>query len=159
VDRIIGALESGTDSAASDADDDDQDELDDGRTDSPQQVASAEQGPLVAASDSEVPDNNHEESEYEADVPSQPAIEPASAGTASHGTVSQGHSRRFEFKEGNSSKFWEIAVSGDEHTVRFGRIGSNGQSQTKSFPTAAAASKDAARLIAEKTRKGYRETS
>lgn len=65
--------------------------------------------------------------------------------------------RRFEFVAGASNKFWEIAVSGREHTIRFGRIGTNGQSQTKEFPTEAAAAKDAERLIAEKTRKGYCE--
>src|SRR5205085_1169357 len=65
--------------------------------------------------------------------------------------------RRFEFREGHSSKFWEIEVTGTDHTVRFGRIGTSGQSQTKSFSLEAVAQKDAARLIAEKQHKGYRE--
>jgi predicted DNA-binding WGR domain protein len=65
--------------------------------------------------------------------------------------------RRFEFVGGNSSKFWEIAVHGVEVTVRFGRIGTQGQSQVKSFPSAETASKHADKLIAEKTRKGYSE--
>jgi predicted DNA-binding WGR domain protein len=65
--------------------------------------------------------------------------------------------RRFEFVEGKSNKFWEIALNGEEHTVRFGRIGSNGQSQTKRFVSTTAAQADAERLIAEKKRKGYRE--
>lgn len=72
-------------------------------------------------------------------------------------TASPDGKRHFEFRQGSSSKFWEIVVSGREHTVRFGRIGSNGQSQTKAFPTEAAANKDADRLIAEKMGKGYRE--
>jgi predicted DNA-binding WGR domain protein len=71
--------------------------------------------------------------------------------------VPPGVKRRFEFREGYSSKFWEIDVTGTDHTVRFGRIGTNGQSQTKSFSSEAAAQKDADRLIAEKQRKGYRE--
>lgn len=71
--------------------------------------------------------------------------------------VPPGGKRRFEFREGHSSKFWAIEVSGTDHTVRFGRIGTSGQSQTKSFSSEAAAQKDADRLIAEKQRKGYRE--
>jgi len=71
--------------------------------------------------------------------------------------VAAGSKRRFEFQEGKSSKFWEIAVHGREHTVRFGRIGSGGQCQTKSFASEAAAQNDADRLITEKKRKGYRE--
>ncbi len=67
--------------------------------------------------------------------------------------------RRFEFREGNSSKYWEIALNGQQHTVRFGRIGSNGQSQTKSFSSESAAQNDVDRLIAEKKRKGYREVT
>jgi DNA ligase 1 len=38
--------------------------------------------------------------------------------------------RRFEFVGGSSSKFWEIRVSGNQAVVRFGRIGTNGQTQT-----------------------------
>lgn len=67
--------------------------------------------------------------------------------------------RRFESQEGNSNKFWEITVTGTQHTVHFGRIGSNGQSQAKQFATPAAAQNDADRLISEKQRKGYREIS
>ena len=43
--------------------------------------------------------------------------------------------RRFEFIEGKSSKFWEVTVTGSDVTVRFGKIGTHGQGQTKSFPT------------------------
>jgi predicted DNA-binding WGR domain protein len=71
--------------------------------------------------------------------------------------VPPGGKRLFEFREGHSSKFWEIEVTGTDHTVRFGRIGTSGQSQTKSFSSEAAAQKDSARLIAEKQRKGFRE--
>lgn len=65
--------------------------------------------------------------------------------------------RRFEFVEGNSSKFWEVSLSDNEQTVRYGRIGTAGQSKTKSFPNAEAAQRDTEKLIAEKTGKGYRE--
>jgi predicted DNA-binding WGR domain protein len=42
-------------------------------------------------------------------------------------------------------------------TVRFGRIGGSGQSQSKSFADSAQARREAEKLIAEKIRKGYVE--
>jgi predicted DNA-binding WGR domain protein len=41
--------------------------------------------------------------------------------------------------------------------VRFGRIGTQGQTQVKAFPDEAAAAKHVAKLIGEKVGKGYRE--
>ncbi|HWS26893.1 MAG TPA: WGR domain-containing protein, partial [Xanthomonadales bacterium] len=67
--------------------------------------------------------------------------------------------RRFECVEGSASKFWEVSVSGDALTVRYGRIGSNGQTQTKSFASAAKAQAEHDKLIREKTGKGYVEVS
>ncbi|SHL98240.1 DUF4132 domain-containing protein [Rhizobacter sp. OV335] len=66
--------------------------------------------------------------------------------------------RRFELVEGTSSKFWEVAVAEADVTVRFGRIGTNGQAKTKSFASAAAAQAEHDALVKEKTGKGYRET-
>lgn len=63
--------------------------------------------------------------------------------------------RRFEFSEGHSNKFWEVQVQGSDVTVRYGRIGSQGQTNVKSFPDQAAASKHADKLIGEKVAKGY----
>jgi predicted DNA-binding WGR domain protein len=68
-----------------------------------------------------------------------------------------GAARYFEFKDDKSNKFWEILLERNQHTVRFGRIGTDGQSQTKAFADAAAAARDADRLVQEKLRKGYRE--
>ncbi|MCU0676516.1 MAG: DUF4132 domain-containing protein [Myxococcota bacterium] len=65
--------------------------------------------------------------------------------------------RRFELVEGSSSKFWEIAQEGSTYTVCFGRIGTNGQTQTKDLGSDAAAASAVAKLIAEKTKKGYSE--
>jgi predicted DNA-binding WGR domain protein len=65
--------------------------------------------------------------------------------------------RSFEVVGGPSAKFWEIEVSGSEVTVRFGRIGSPGQTQVKSFADGTAAAKHAEKLIAQKTGKGYVE--
>ena len=67
--------------------------------------------------------------------------------------------RYFEFVEGSSSKFWEISTSGKDVTVRFGRIGTNGQTQIKTLADADAATKHAEKLIKEKTAKGYQETA
>jgi len=65
--------------------------------------------------------------------------------------------RRFEFVEGTSSKFWEITTNNREVTVRYGRIGSNGQTQTKSFTSDTAAADHAEKQINSKLAKGYRE--
>ncbi|MGH7226295.1 MAG: WGR domain-containing protein [Gemmataceae bacterium] len=65
--------------------------------------------------------------------------------------------REFQFREGSSNKFWAISVDGQEFTVEFGRIGTTGQTQTKKFPSDAAARQAADKLIAEKTKKGYQE--
>jgi predicted DNA-binding WGR domain protein len=43
--------------------------------------------------------------------------------------------------------------------VRYGRIGSEGQSNVKTFPDEAAAARHADKLIAEKTGKGYLEVT
>lgn len=67
--------------------------------------------------------------------------------------------RRFELVEGSSAKFWEVEVDGDEMTVRYGRIGTDGQQKHKSLASPAAAEKEADKLIAQKTRKGYEEVS
>jgi predicted DNA-binding WGR domain protein len=65
--------------------------------------------------------------------------------------------RHLEFIGGSSRKFWEISVSGNSFTVRFGRIGTAGQSQSKAFADEADAKREAEKLIAEKLRKGYKE--
>ncbi|MFD7708568.1 WGR domain-containing protein [Streptomyces sp. NPDC059786] len=56
---------------------------------------------------------------------------------------------------GGAHKFYEVEVRGLEVSVRYGRIGAAGQSQTSSFPTPEKAQAAAARKIAEKVRKGY----
>jgi predicted DNA-binding WGR domain protein len=68
-----------------------------------------------------------------------------------------GAKRYFEFVAGGSRKFWEISLSGSDVTTRWGRIGTDGQSKTKTFKDAAAAKKEYDKLIAEKTSKGYTE--
>jgi len=66
--------------------------------------------------------------------------------------------RYFEFVGGTSVKFWEIRTNGSAVTVRYGRIGTDGQTQTKTLADPQAALRHAEKLIASKLAKGYRET-
>ena len=63
--------------------------------------------------------------------------------------------RNLVFSDGSSNKFWTIVLSGSEHTVTFGKVGTNGQTQTKTFDSDEAARKAYDKLVAEKTKKGY----
>jgi predicted DNA-binding WGR domain protein len=65
--------------------------------------------------------------------------------------------RRFELIEGTASKFWEIEQADAELNIRWGRIGTAGQSQTKSFADAGKAAFALTKLAAEKSGKGYSE--
>jgi predicted DNA-binding WGR domain protein len=67
--------------------------------------------------------------------------------------------KRFEYKDEKSNKFWEITVNGCEHIVRFGKVGTDGQKKAKSFDSDFAALEDAYKLINQKTKKGYKEVS
>lgn len=64
---------------------------------------------------------------------------------------------RYEMIEGASSKFWQFEVRGSDLVVEYGRIGTAGQSTTKSFASPEAAQAAAAKLVKEKTGKGYVE--
>ena len=63
--------------------------------------------------------------------------------------------RYFEFIDGNTSKVWEVTIDGALVTVRFGRIGTAGQSRTKQFENEDAAQEETDKLIGRKTKKGY----
>lgn len=65
--------------------------------------------------------------------------------------------RRFEFSEGTSDKFWQIDLSGNSFTVTWGKIGTNGQTQTKSFNTPQKALAEHDKLVKAKVNKGYTE--
>jgi predicted DNA-binding WGR domain protein len=67
--------------------------------------------------------------------------------------------RRFEFVEGNSSKFWSPELKDTTFIVTFGRIGTAGQRKEKLFPDAQSASREYERKVAEKLREGYREVT
>jgi uncharacterized protein (TIGR02996 family) len=67
--------------------------------------------------------------------------------------------RTFELIEGSSRKFWSMELDGKKTIVTFGRIGTKGQRKEKKFRTEATAQKEYDRLIAEKLKKGYKETT
>jgi DNA ligase-1 len=89
--------------------------------------------------------------------PDKPAAPAKKAVSKAPAPPAAPRTRHFEFVSGSSSKFWEVSVNGNEMTTRYGRIGSSGQSTTKEFADNAAAQAAAAKLIAEKTDKGYVE--
>lgn len=56
---------------------------------------------------------------------------------------------------GSSHKFYEVIVNDTQLTIRYGRIGDSGQTQTKTYPTPDKAKADANKKIKEKLAKGY----
>jgi predicted DNA-binding WGR domain protein len=86
-----------------------------------------------------------------ADIVSSNEKDPAADAQSSNDSVRS----YFELSNDRSQKFWEIILDGDRHTVRFGRIGSAGQSQTKQFADEETARRDCERLIRSKKAKGY----
>ncbi|HBE5854333.1 TPA: WGR and DUF4132 domain-containing protein [Escherichia coli] len=67
--------------------------------------------------------------------------------------------RHFIYQDEKSHKFWAVEQQGNELHINWGKVGTNGQSQIKSFADAAAAAKAELKLIAEKTKKGYVENA
>lgn len=65
--------------------------------------------------------------------------------------------RMFEFSDGKSNKFWEIAIAGSKFTVHYGRIGATGQKTIKSLETPVKCQAAADKLIQQKMSKGYEE--
>ncbi|EGI4193674.1 WGR and DUF4132 domain-containing protein [Escherichia coli] len=65
--------------------------------------------------------------------------------------------RHFIYQDEKSHKFWAVEQQGNELHITWGKVGTNGQSQVKSFADAAAAEKAGLKLIAEKVKKGYVE--
>ncbi|MFI9413313.1 WGR domain-containing protein [Nocardia gamkensis] len=56
---------------------------------------------------------------------------------------------------GTAHKFYEVIVAGTQVSVRFGRIGEQGQTKVSSFATEEKARAAAAKKVGEKVRKGY----
>jgi predicted DNA-binding WGR domain protein len=95
--------------------------------------------------------------EREAQATSSPTSRPDEPSPAQVSLPPVASARRFEFISGSSRKFWEISLHQNSFTVRFGRIGTAGQAQTKTFADEAKAGREAEKLITEKVKKGYIE--
>src|SRR5215510_1694290 len=67
--------------------------------------------------------------------------------------------RTFVGSDGKAHGFWYIELRGSSYTVTFGRVGTGGQTQHKAFDDEDAARKGYDRAIAEKLKKGYKETT
>lgn len=61
------------------------------------------------------------------------------------------------FKDETSDKFWQIVVNGASFSVTYGKTGTAGTSQTKTFESEEKCLKEAEKLLNEKLKKGYVE--
>ena len=62
-----------------------------------------------------------------------------------------------EYVDEKSSKFYEISMSGKKVTIRYGKIGTDGQVTIKELASAAEAKAQVEKLISEKKKKGYED--
>jgi superfamily I DNA and/or RNA helicase/predicted DNA-binding WGR domain protein len=62
---------------------------------------------------------------------------------------------RYIFTDTGSNKFWEAGVKENKLIVRFGRIGTKGQAQVKTFADMQVAIKEKEKAVKEKLSKGY----
>jgi predicted DNA-binding WGR domain protein/Leucine-rich repeat (LRR) protein len=67
--------------------------------------------------------------------------------------------KHLTYKDDKSDKFWKIELEGENFTVIFGKTGTAGQSQTKTFENEEKCEKEAEKLINEKLKKGYVENA
>ena len=65
--------------------------------------------------------------------------------------------RYFEFKDAKSHKFWEVSVSAKKVNIRYGKVGTDGQTSVKELGTPAEAKAHAEKQAAGKVKKGYKE--
>ncbi len=65
--------------------------------------------------------------------------------------------RYYEYKDAKSKKFWEVSVSGKKVNIRYGKIGTDGQTSLKELSTPAEAKAHAEKQAAGKVKKGYKE--
>jgi predicted DNA-binding WGR domain protein len=63
--------------------------------------------------------------------------------------------QRLTYQDDKSNKFWEVEVKQKEMTVRYGKVGTDGQLIVKKFASAQGAEAAAEKALAEKIKKGY----
>lgn len=66
--------------------------------------------------------------------------------------------KHLKYIDGTSDKFWEIEVIGSNYTVTYGKNGTSGTVQSKSFGSDEECLKMAEKILAEKVKKGYSES-
>ena len=59
------------------------------------------------------------------------------------------------FSKGSSNKFWRARTDDCRMFVNYGRVGTNGQTQVKDFPTPEKAQAEMGKVAGSKRRKGY----
>ena len=62
-----------------------------------------------------------------------------------------------EFSQAGTNKFWEATLDGRKFKVHWGKIGTKGQSQTRTFRTEEEALRKFETMARSKVRKGYVE--
>ena len=67
--------------------------------------------------------------------------------------------KRYEYKDAKSHKFWEVSVSGKKVNIRYGKLGTDGQTSLKELSTPAEAKAHAEKQAAGKVKKGYKEVT
>lgn len=65
--------------------------------------------------------------------------------------------KHLKYIDGTSDKFWQIEAAGNQFAVTYGKNGTTGISQTKSFDTDEKCMQAAEKLLNEKIKKGYSE--
>lgn len=88
-----------------------------------------------------------------------PAPRDAKAASTAKPRKAKTSRRRFVVVAGASKKFWEIRVDGPRVMTTYGRIGTPGQSTTKTFSGPSIAKEEAEKLVHAKRRKGYTEVA
>ena len=67
--------------------------------------------------------------------------------------------RLFINQTGDSNKFWRIEQTDNSYTVTWGKIGTDGRTNDKTFSSADDCGREVEKLIKEKISKGYHEVS
>jgi predicted DNA-binding WGR domain protein len=65
--------------------------------------------------------------------------------------------KRVEFNDAKSNKFWQVKVEGTEVLIEYGKIGTEGRENKKSFENSTEALEFAEKKLKEKLKKGYIE--
>jgi predicted DNA-binding WGR domain protein/DNA polymerase III delta prime subunit len=82
------------------------------------------------------------------------AAETVSQGAEVNSLPAEGGTRLY-LREGTMDKFWEAAITDNKLMIRWGRTGTKGQVQLKSYPDGEAAQKEMKKQIQEKLGSGY----